>query len=103
MSEFSAPRCNCPDAIQSRIGQTTARFPSRYFSQAWTDAVGIKDIGGYCKHEMAVLIIREELDKAYPNGVPYRPKIEPLSSSIPKPVKFAIDSESSIIKPYGGF
>lgn len=35
-----------------------------------TGFTGVKDVGGYCIHELAVLRVRKEIDDAFPNGLP---------------------------------
>lgn len=63
---FSGTTSNAFDRVWvSRIGSDNTVYPFP----------GIRTRGGYCKHEMAVLIIRGDLSTAFPNGVPYQPRL----------------------------
>lgn len=81
---FKKPRCNCPDAINKRAGDLSADSISLQIPSDWSDGfIGVKAIGGYCIHELAVLRIRKEIKTAFPDGIPsdYR---TPGAVKIPK-------------------
>lgn len=68
---FRPPRCNCPDAVNRRVGNPGADFISLQIPSDWSVGfTGVKSIGGYCIHELAVLRIRKEIDDAFPDGIP---------------------------------
>lgn len=68
---FRPPKCNCPDAINKASAIPGAQALSEQYNSDWSAGfVGIKSVGGYCQHEMAVLRLRKEIDAAFPNGVP---------------------------------
>lgn len=85
---YQRPMCNCPDATQSQNRNLFSSFQSRMFDRNWNSRTtsqgvvkpfpGIRDRGGYCEHELAVLNIREEIDDAFPTGIPYQPRIDGL-------------------------
>lgn len=85
---FIRPNCNCPDATQNADKNLFASSQSQTFDRNWDSRIasdgavtpfpGIRDRGGYCIHELAVLNIRQEIDNAFPNGIPYEPKIDAL-------------------------
>jgi hypothetical protein len=82
---FQKPVCNCPDATQVENANVFSNTSSRLQNRNWVSRTGsnsvvypfpgIKMKGGYCKHELAVLIIRNNLVDAFPDGVPYQPRI----------------------------
>jgi hypothetical protein len=82
---FEKPVCNCPDATQAELANVFSNTSSRLENRNWVSRTGsnsvvypfpgIKTTGGYCKHELAVLIIRQNLSDAFPNGIPYQPRI----------------------------
>lgn len=68
---FSPPRCNCPDATNQRQGDPAGASISLQVSSDWSTGFdGIRDKGGYCIHELAVLRIRKEISAAFPDGIP---------------------------------
>lgn len=85
---FTKPVCNCPDATNEAKKNLFSSYNSNTLDRNWksrtsaegvtSDFTGIRKRGYYCKHEMAVLRLRNELDAAFPDGVPYEPKIEKL-------------------------
>lgn len=85
---FIRPSCNCPDATQNADKNLFASSQSQTFDRNWnsrtssdgsvTPFPGIRDRGGYCIHELAVLNIRQEIDDAFPSGIPYEPRIDAL-------------------------
>lgn len=71
MATFRRPVCNCPDASQKRSPDPYATSQSGFDLADWSaTATGIRDTGGYCIHELAVLRARGEMKLAFPNGVP---------------------------------
>lgn len=85
---FNKPRCNCPDAINEAKKNMFSNYNSQTFDRNWrtkttnagtiSEFNGIRKRGFYCKHELAVLRVRGEMETAFPNGIPYEPKIEQL-------------------------
>lgn len=68
---FRQPRCNCPDAANKRPGNPGADMMSLMVPSDWSDGfTGVRAIGGYCIHELAVLRVRKEIDDAFPDGLP---------------------------------
>lgn len=68
---FRAPKCNCPDAINKRGALPGASAVSDQYKSDWSGGfTGVKSIGGYCIHELAVLRVRKELKSAFPDGLP---------------------------------
>lgn len=64
-------RCNCPDAIAARAKIPGANIFSLQFDSDWSKGFnGIRNNGGNCQHELAVMRIREEIDVYYPQGIP---------------------------------
>jgi hypothetical protein len=77
MADYNPPRCNCPDAINSSPKNLFSSSQSKTFDRKWkVGFIGIKQRGYYCKHEMAVINYRGETEQAFPNGIPYEPKID---------------------------
>lgn len=80
------PRCNCPDAIHKQAGNPTTRYVSKLVDTDWSDGfTGIREEGGYCIHELAVLRNRKEIELAFPDGIP---------QDIPAPIPYAWESEA---------
>lgn len=85
---FQNPVCNCPDATQNQNKNLFASSQTLTFDRNWNSRTtsqgivkpfpGIRDLGGYCEHELAVLNIRKEIGDAFPSGIPYQPKIDSL-------------------------
>jgi hypothetical protein len=76
---FRPPKCNCPDAIASRGAIAGASALSEQYRSDWSSGfTGIKSVGGYCIHEMAVLRTRKEIDLAFPDGLPTDLPVPPL-------------------------
>ena len=83
-----SPVCNCPDATQEQGKNLFASSQTLTFDRNWNSRItsngntvtfpGIRDQGGYCIHELAVLRITDQLKEAFPTGIPYKPKIETL-------------------------
>lgn len=68
---FKKPRCNCPDAVNKRQGNPVADSISLQVSADWSEGfTGVKSVGGYCIHELAVLRVRKEIKQAFPDGLP---------------------------------
>lgn len=68
---FVKPKCNCPDAIHQIGRDPGAQSLSDQIGGNWvTGFTGVREIGGYCIHELAVLRIRKEVDAAFPSGLP---------------------------------
>lgn len=82
------PVCNCPDATQAQGKNLFASSQTLTFDRNWNSRVtsngntvnfpGIRDQGGYCIHELAVLRINDQIDAAFPTGIPYKPRIETI-------------------------
>jgi hypothetical protein len=74
---YKRPQCTCPDSANKRNKLVGSKFLSETFTSDWSDDFGgIRSKGGYCKHELAVIIYRGEEKQAFPDGVPYQPPIE---------------------------
>lgn len=74
---YKRPQCTCPDSTNKRNSLVGSAFLSETFSSDWSDDFnGIRSKGGYCKHELAVIIYRGEEKLAFPDGVPYDPPIQ---------------------------
>lgn len=74
---YKRPRCNCPDAVNSLNKNLYSSYTSETFDRNWdTNFTGIRDTGGYCIHELAVIMYRKELKQAYPQGIPYKPRMD---------------------------
>lgn len=56
---FQRPYCNCPDSIHRREANPISSNLSEQFASNWSE-----DFNGaeFCQHELAVIIIRKELD-----------------------------------------
>lgn len=68
---YQPPRCNCPDATNRLDADPSSRFPSRLSASDWSTGFnGIRQSGGYCIHELAVIRFRDETEQAFPNGIP---------------------------------
>jgi hypothetical protein len=105
---YNKPVCNCPDGAAQELKNLYSNYQSRLFDRNWrvrttstgsVDFHGIRDRGYYCKHENCVIIIRGEIDDAYPSGIPYEPPIRPLPPD--EKSLFPIDSDDLYIKPIG--
>jgi hypothetical protein len=98
---FVRPICNCPDATQNQNKNLFASSQTLTFDRNWNSRIGgqgqtilfpgIRDRGGYCIHELAVLNIRGEIDAAFPQGIPYQPKIDRLTNR--RKAKQSLDSD----------
>lgn len=87
---FIRPICNCPDATQEHNKNLFASSQTLTFDRNWKSRVtsngntitfpGIRERGGYCIHELAVLRINDTLKDAFPNGLEYKPRIDSLIS-----------------------
>jgi hypothetical protein len=85
---FVRPICNCPDATQKQNKNLFASSQTLTFDRNWQsrtssggttiDFPGIRQRGGYCIHELAVLRITDTQKEAFPSGIPYKPKINSL-------------------------
>lgn len=86
---YNRPVCNCPDAANEAKKNLFSSYNSSTFDRNWrtrtnsstgvtSEFGGIRQRGFYCKHEMAVIRVREENDAAFPNGIPYEPPIQKL-------------------------
>lgn len=69
---FQKPRCNCPDSLNKKGAIPGSRTFSLQFPSDWSiNFQGIKTKSqGYCLHEIAVLRVRKDLEKAFPSGIP---------------------------------
>ncbi|RUR76996.1 hypothetical protein PCC6912_39550 [Chlorogloeopsis fritschii PCC 6912] len=68
---YSAPRCNCPDAANKAPANPNSPYVSEIVANDWSSGFnGIRANGGYCIHELSVIRIRDEIDQAFPNGIP---------------------------------
>jgi hypothetical protein len=78
---YQKPQCNCPDAASKKDRNIASPFVSEQFNKNWTTNDkgnpfgGIRNSGGYCIHEIAVIQYRKEVAQAFPNGIPYQPPI----------------------------
>ena len=64
-------KCNCPDATAKRAKIPGAGIFSLQFDSDWSAGFnGVRNNGGNCQHELAVMRVREEFDIYYPQGVP---------------------------------
>jgi hypothetical protein len=87
---YRPPKCNCPDAISKRGAIPGAQAFSEQYPSDWSSGfVGIKSVGGFCIHEMAVIRIRKEVGKAFPDGIP---------KDLPAPVPPKYVSNASVYK-----
>lgn len=74
---YKRPQCNCPDAINKRNRLVGSPYLSETFPSDWSQNFGgIRSKGGYCIHEIAVIIYRGEIKQAFPDGIPYEPEID---------------------------
>lgn len=65
------PVCNCPDAANKRKANPGSDYISMAIPSDWSENFdGIRARGGYCIHELAVLRIRGDMKKAFPDGTP---------------------------------
>jgi hypothetical protein len=68
---YTPPRCNCPDAANKRAGNPNGPSISLLVPSDWSVGFnGIRAKGGYCIHELSVIRDRDEIDAAFPNGIP---------------------------------
>jgi hypothetical protein len=73
---YKPPRCNCPDATNKRNILVGSPYISETFASDWSSGFnGIRTKGGYCIHELAVIMYRGEEKLAFPDGVPYEPEL----------------------------
>ena len=97
MQRIPGIECNCPDSSNSRSRLTGSPYLSELFPSDWSNGFGgIRSYGGYCKHEIAVILLRGEKDKYFPNGLP----IElPIDSSLIQTVKQrqVFDSDNTLV------
>lgn len=105
---YNKPVCNCPDGAAQELKNLYSNYQSRLFDRNWrvrnTDAGivnfhGIRSRGYYCKHENCVIVIRDEVDDAYPTGIPYEPPIRPLP--VESKTLFPVASDNLYIKSIG--
>lgn len=86
---YNRPVCNCPDAANKADKNLFSSYNSNTFDRNWktrtnsstgetSEFRGIRQRGYYCKHEMCVIRVRDEIGQAFPNGIPYEPRIEKL-------------------------
>lgn len=86
---YNRPVCNCPDAANEAKKNFFSSYFSDTFDRNWKTKVdvegaissfnGIRNRGFYCKHELAVIRVRDEIKEAFPNGIPYEPIIENIN------------------------
>lgn len=57
---FQRPFCNCPDAIHRREANPISSNFSEQFGSDWSTGF---EGAAFCQHELAVIIIREELEE----------------------------------------
>jgi hypothetical protein len=68
---YSPPRCNCPDATNKRAANPNGSSVSLLVDSDWSEGFnGIRANGGFCIHELSVIRSRDEVDQAFPNGIP---------------------------------
>lgn len=85
MQRVAGIQCNCPDSVNKRSQLNGSPYLSELFPSDWSNNFsGIRNRGGYCKHEIAVILYRGEQDKYFPNGVPVE---MPIDSSLIKTAK----------------
>jgi hypothetical protein len=73
---YKKPQCNCPDATNKRDKLIGSPYLSETFPSDWSSGFnGIRAKGGYCIHELAVIIYRGEQKQAFPDGIPYEPEL----------------------------
>lgn len=94
---FNPPRCNCPDAINKRSAVPGADSLSLQIPSDWSEGFkGVRSVGGYCIHELAVLRVRKEVAEAFPNGVPADIKTPLPPTFISKKVLSQLQQPSSL-------
>lgn len=78
---YQKPQCNCPDAASKKDRNVGSDFVSEQFNKNWSETAkgkpfgGVRNKGGYCIHELSVIMYRKETAEAFPGGIPYQPPI----------------------------